>query len=143
MKPGVKPPWSPSVCHLIKEIALQTSYLWVLEASRQLLPEHPTGNEVGGAVRRLGAVHDAERDLRAADGGLERGHRLRVREAAEADVVDREEEVALLRERKGGSLAREKRPFTIKSPLVGRSVGWVSLGSRDTAGISGMGEMER
>ena len=72
-------------------------YLWVLEASGQLLPEHPTGDEVGGTVRRLWAVHDAERDLRAADGGLERGHRLRVRQAAEADVVHREQEVALLR----------------------------------------------
>ena len=105
MKPGVKPPWSPSVCHLIKEIALQTSYLWVLEASRQLLPEHPAGNEVGGAVRRLRSVHDAERDHRAGDGGLERGHRLRVRQAAQAHLVHREEEVALLREREGASVS--------------------------------------
>ena len=71
-------------------------YLWVLEAAWQLLPEHPARDEVGGAVGGLRPVHDAERDLGAADGRLERGHRLRVRQAAQADVVHREEEVALL-----------------------------------------------
>ena len=116
------------------------SNLWVLEAARQLLPEHPAGDEVGGAVGGLGPVHDAERDLRAADGRLERGHRLRVRQAAEADVVHREQQVPLLRTKEGslanGRRRKEERPFGL-SPL---KTLLRFVGSRDTARGGGQGD---
>lgn len=79
---------------------VQDDGLGILEAPRQLLPEHPARHKVRRPVGRLRSVHDAQGDRGAVDGGFERRHGLRVREAAEADVVHGKEEVPLLKETK-------------------------------------------
>ena len=76
---------------------VQDDRLGVLEGARQALPVHPAGDEVGRAEGGLGAVHDPQGDLGPGDGGLEGGHGLGVRQAAQGNVVHHQEEVAFLK----------------------------------------------